>query len=79
MTEDQKAISLILDLLNVTRQVPRTRDWIETEVKLAGRKCDVATLLEAMADEELVEVTKDGLKIKRYTITLKGREVLDSL
>ncbi len=78
MTEDQKAISLILDLLNATR-VPRTLAWIETEVKLAGRRCEIPTILETMADSKLIESAKDALQIRRYTITPAGREALADL
>ena len=78
MTEDQKAISLILDLLNATR-VPRTFAWIETEVKLAGRRCEIPTILETMNASKLIESNKDTLGIRRYTITPAGREALADL
>jgi DNA-binding PadR family transcriptional regulator len=78
MTEDQKAISLILDILNATR-VPRTLAYIETEVKLAGRRCEIPTILETMTDKKLIESAKDSLDIRRYTITPAGREALADL
>jgi predicted transcriptional regulator len=79
MTEDQKAISLILDLLNASRQVPRTLAWIESEVKLAGRRCEVATILETMEESELVTKNKDAIGIRRYLITPAGRDALADL
>ena len=78
MTEDTKSISLILDLLNATR-VPRTLAWIETEMKLAGRRCETPTILEDMTDKELLHSRKDGLGIRRWSITSKGREALADL
>lgn len=78
MTEDQKAISLILDLLNATR-VPRALVWIEQEVKLAGRRCEVPALLETMTDSGLLSTLRDGLGVRRWEITAKGRETLADL
>lgn len=78
MTEDQKAISLILDLLNATR-VPRTLVWIQTEVKNAGFRFEVPSILDMMTDDGLVECQKDRLKIRRYSITPSGREALADL
>lgn len=79
MTEDQKAISLILDLLNATRQVPRTLDWLQTEVKLAGRKVEVPAILELMVDAAFVSTDRDTLGVRRYTITPEGISILASL
>ncbi len=79
MTEDQKAISLILDLLNASRQVPRTFPWIESEVKHAGRKCELHTILETMETAELISSTKDTIGIRRYLITEAGRTALADL
>jgi hypothetical protein len=79
MTEDQKAASLILELLHASRAVPRTLAWVETEVRLAGRRCEVATMLEILRDGKLVAREKDGLGIFRYTITPAGKEALDGL
>jgi len=79
MTEDQKAISLILDLLQSSKRIPRTRQWIEQECFLAGRRCDLPTLLETMEERKLIESRKDALDIRRYTITPAGREALAEL
>ena len=78
MTEDQKAMSLILDLLNATR-VPRALPWIEDECKMAGRKCEVPTILETLTDKGYVQSDKDGLGRRRYHITRAGREALMEL
>jgi hypothetical protein len=79
MTEDQKAASLILDLLHASRAWPRTYAWLETEVRLAGRKCELPTLLEILREGKLIAREKDGLGIHRYTITPAGKEALDAL
>lgn len=79
MTEDQKAISLILDVLNASRQVPRTLDYIQTEVRLAGRRVEVPAILETMVDSGFVETGRDAMKIRRYTITADGRAALADL
>ena len=78
MTEDQKAMSLILDLLNATR-VPRALQWIEDECRMAGRKCEVPTILETLADKGFVETGKDGLGVRRWSITQEGRKALMEL
>jgi len=79
MTEDQKAVSLILDLLWASKKVPRTLQWIETEMRLAGRRCELPTLLEVLLDGGMIATERDGLGIRRYTITDKGKEALDEL
>lgn len=79
MTEDQKAISLILDVLNASRQVPRTLEYIQTEVRLAGRRVEVPAILETMVDAGFVETERDSMKIRRYTITADGRAALADL
>lgn len=79
MTEDQKAVSLILDLLKASQKVPRTFHWIETEMRLAGRRCELPALLEILLEGKMIATEKDGLGVRRYTITDKGREALDGL
>ena len=79
MTEDQKAISLILDLLKGSRGIPRTLTWIETEMRLAGRRCELPSIIETMADAKLITSERDALKIRRYTITDAGKAALDEL
>jgi hypothetical protein len=79
MTEDQKAISLILDLLQSSKGVPRTVPWIEAEMKLAGRRCELPALLEQLSDSKLITSERDALRIRRYTITPAGRDALDNI
>lgn len=79
MTEDQKAISLILDLLKASKGVPRTLQWIDAEMRLAGRRCELPALMEILAEGGLVTSERDGLKIRRYEITPAGKEALDAL
>jgi hypothetical protein len=79
MTEDQKAASLILEILHASKAVPRTFAWIESEVKRAGYRVEVATMLEILRDGKLVAREQDALKIYRYTITPAGKEALDGL
>ena len=79
MTEDQKAISLVLELLHSSRGIPRTYQWLENEVKFAGRRCELPTILAAMTDDHLIAADKDALRIIRYTLTPAGREALDNL
>jgi predicted transcriptional regulator len=79
MTEDQKAISLILDLLKASKGVPRTLPWIESEMRYAGRRGDLPALMEMLVEGKLVATHRDGLKIRRYEITPAGKEALDAL
>lgn len=79
MTEDQKSISLILDLLHASKGVPRTYQWIETEVKLAGRRCELPAILETMVEKKFLATEKDALGVRRYTLTPAGRDALDSI
>lgn len=79
MTEDQKAISLILELLHSSKGLPRTLQWLESEFRLAGRRCEIPAILEQMTDAKLVASERDALRIRRYTITPAGRDALDNL
>jgi len=79
MTEDQKTISLILDLLNASKGVPRTLPWLETEVRLAGRRAELPAILETMADAKLISSARDALKVRRYSLTPEGKAALDNI
>ncbi len=79
MTEDQKAISLVLDLLHASKSIPRTFAWLETEVKLAGRRCELPAIIEQMTDAKLIASERDALRIRRYTLTPAGRDALDNI
>ena len=72
MTEDQKAMSLILDVLGASRDVPRTWGWISDELKLAGRRNDAPELLDAMSEAGLVKKVPDKLMGSRWLITEEG-------
>jgi hypothetical protein len=79
MTEDQKAISLVLEVLAASRQVPRTRAWIADELRLAGRRTDTPTLLEEMERRGLIFSDSDSLGIRRYLISDTGLQALADL
>lgn len=80
MTEDQKAKSTVLEILHASRGLPRTRQWIETELRLAGRRpSDLPCILDLMVVEDLIAKVTDRLGVTRYTITADGRDALDSL
>ena len=80
MTEDQKDISLLLEVLEASRKVPRTAEWLAAELRLAGRGGrDIHGLLRAMAQRDLVFVDEDSLGIERWLISEVGRRALDGL
>ena len=79
MTEDQKAASLILELLHASKTWPRTYAWLESEVKRSGYRFEVPTMLEILREGKLIAREKDALGIYRYTITPAGKEALDLL
>ncbi len=79
MTEDQKAISLVLELLNASKGIPRTLSWLDQEMRLAGRRAETPAILDVMTDKKLVAATKDALGLRRYSLTKTGKEALDLL
>ena len=79
MTEDQKCISLILELLMASKGIPRTLPWLDTETRLAGRRAELPPLLETMEEKDLVASAKDALGIRRYSLTKTGRATYDLL
>lgn len=79
MTEDQKAISLILDLLHASKGIPKPLTWIAEEIRLAGRRVETPAILDIMQDAKLIASAKDALGIRRYTLTPTGRQALDLL
>ena len=77
MTESQKIRSLLLDLLGVSCTVPRTLEWLQTEVRLAGyRYPDLRSELDTLESAGLAESAVDGLGVRRWAITTKGAESL---
>lgn len=79
MTEDQKAISLILELLAAAKGVPVSGSRLAAEVKYCGFRNDIAGVLRRMGKDGLIEEAEDGIGILRYTITAAGKEALDAL
>jgi predicted transcriptional regulator len=79
MTEDQKANCCILEILQASKGVPRETHYIAQQMRLAGRPAEVPTLLEMLLELELVTGEKNELGVRRWSITAKGREVLDML
>ena len=78
MTEEQKSISVVLEVLAASHPIPRTRDWIATELRLAGRKTDAAALADDMECRGLIVSEPDGLGVRRYNITAAGLRALES-
>lgn len=79
MTEDQKAMSLILELLAAAKGVPVAYTRLEADAKYCGYRINLHGIIEAMAERKLVVRHKDGLGVLRYTITPAGKEALDGL
>jgi len=80
MTEDQKAMSLVLELLAAAKGVPVAYRRLEQEAKYCGYAgLDLHGILDAMAGLKLIDAQRDGLGILRYTITAAGKEALDEL
>jgi len=78
MTEDQKASSLVLELLHAGK-LPRALPWISTEVRMAGFRAEVASILDLLERAGLVMSEVDALGIRRWEITMDGKEALDGL
>jgi hypothetical protein len=77
MTSDQKALSMILELLHASREVPRALPWIETELRLSGYRAEVPALVDVLEEKGLAQRSRDDLGVRRWTITSKGRRALD--
>ena len=77
MTEDQKAMGVVLEVLSASRRVPRTRDWINDELRLAGRRTDAASLLDEMQKRGLVFWDEDSLGVRRWLLTPEGLKALE--
>ena len=79
MTNDQKDLGYLLEILHATRKVPRTLEWIDSELRVIRGKVDTRALLDQLEDKGMVAVERDGLGIRRYTITAKGVDAWDAL
>lgn len=80
MTNDQRDKSLLLEILHASRGLPRTAQWLGTEMRLAGRGVpDIHGLLREMERKGLVFSDEDGLGILRYFLTPEGRDQLEGM
>jgi len=80
MTSDQKAKAYLLEILHACAGVPRPIEYLATELGLvAGRHVATRELIDQMVEDGLAEMSKDGLGIKRWAITAKGRAAWESL
>ena len=76
MTSDQKALSMILELLQASREVPRALSWIEAELRLSGYRAEVPALMDQLEEKGLAQSARDDLGVRRWTITAKGRRAM---
>lgn len=79
MTEDQKAMSLILELLHAAKGVPVADTRLAQEVKLCGFRNEIHGVLRRMVKDGLIDSLEDGLGIVRYVMMPAGKEALDAL
>jgi hypothetical protein len=79
MTEDQKAMSLILELLNAAKGVPVPDTKLAQEVKLCGFRNEISGVLRRMVKDKLIDEVEDRLGIVRYLMTPAGKEAFDAL
>lgn len=79
MTEDQKAMSLILELLHAAKGVPVAATRLAQEAKYCGHRNEITGVLDLMEERALIERFPDSLGIRRYTLTAAGKEAFDAL
>lgn len=79
MTEDQKAMSLILELLHAAKGVPVAMSRLSADVKYCGYRNEISGVVDLMEDRGLVARFPDSLGIRRYVLTEDGKEALDGL
>jgi predicted transcriptional regulator len=79
MTEDQKAMSLILELLQAAKGVPLPDTRLIKEVKLCGFRNEITGILRRMVKDKLIAEDEDALGIMRYSMTPAGKEAFDAL
>ena len=77
MTSDQKTLSMILELLHASREVPRALPWLEAELRLSGYRAEVPALMDALEEKGLAQSARDDLGVRRWTITAKGRRAME--
>jgi hypothetical protein len=79
MTEDQKAMSLILELLHAAKGVPVAETRLAADVRYCGFRNEIPGVLRRMVRDGLIEELEDGLGIVRYVMTPAGKEAFDEL
>jgi hypothetical protein len=79
MTEDQKAMSLILELLHASKGVPVAASRLASDAKYCGFRNDLTGVLDLMEERKLIKRFPDGLGVRRYLMTESGKEAFDVL
>lgn len=79
MTEDQKAMSLVLEFLHAAKGVPMAATRLAQEAKYCGFHNDLSGVLDLMEDRKLIERWPDPLGVRRYVMTGAGKEAFDVL
>jgi hypothetical protein len=79
MTEDQKAMSLILELLHAAKGVPVAASRLASDARYCGYRNDLGGVLDLMEDRKLVERFPDPLGVRRYVMTKAGKGAFDAL
>lgn len=79
MTEDQKAMSLMLELLAAAKGVPVAATRLAAEAKYCGLRNETPAVLDMMEERKLIERFPDALGVRRYTLTPAGKEAFDAL
>jgi hypothetical protein len=79
MTEDQKAMSLILELLHAAKGLPVPATRLANDVKYCGFRNEISGVLDLMEERKLIERWPDPLGVRRYVMTAAGKEAFDAL
>jgi len=79
MTEDQKAMSLILELLHAAKGVPVAAARLASDAKYCGYRNDLTGVLDLMEERGLIDRFPDPLGVRRYVMTDAGKEAFDAL
>lgn len=79
MTEDQKAMSLILELLHAAKGVPVPASRLANDVKYCGFRNEISGILDMMEERDLIARFPDALGVRRYVLTDTGKEAFDGL
>jgi hypothetical protein len=79
MTEDQRAMSFLLELLHSARGLPVTGERLAADLRACGYRNDISGILRRMKKDGLLEEQEDGIGILRYRLTKAGKEAFDSL